>query len=143
MTITHQPSRMLRFRARQANTLWGAGARYFWLESAGAPVMANAKCPHRGGPLHLGTLSADGTQILCPMHQLPTRVATLRRGALPMVLRSDEVVVMVPQEEGELLPFHSCNGRKPQKPQAPRAAQYDEASHANSSGVEGTAARDA
>jgi nitrite reductase/ring-hydroxylating ferredoxin subunit len=117
MTNSNPATRVLRFPAHQANCLWADGVRYFALQSGEAtPIMAKAKCPHRGGPLHLGTVSADGLQIHCPMHQLATRVATLRRSALPMILRQDEVVVMVPQGEGDLVPFQSSNGRDLRSP---------------------------
>lgn len=106
------PSRVMRFRPGQANCLWRGGTRYFLLcEGGAAPAMAAARCPHRGGPLHLGGISADRQTIRCPMHGLGTAVAALRRTALPAVVRSDEIVVLIPAEEAAAAPFNSHTAR--------------------------------
>jgi hypothetical protein len=106
-------SRVVRFHPAQANCLWRGGPRYFLLEEGSeAPAMAGARCPHRGGPLHLGATSMDRRRIVCPMHGLGTPVAALRRAALPTVVRSDEIVVLVPAEEAAAEPFNSRTGRR-------------------------------
>lgn len=105
-------SRVVRFRPGQANCLWRGGIRYFLLcEGGAAPAMATARCRHRGGPLHLGGISADRQTIMCPMHGLGTAVAALRRTALPAVVRSDEIVVLIPAEEAAAEPFNSHTAR--------------------------------
>jgi nitrite reductase/ring-hydroxylating ferredoxin subunit len=44
-----------------------------------------AKCPHRGGPLHLGSYDAQKQCIRCPWHQSDVKLSTLRARALPLV----------------------------------------------------------
>jgi nitrite reductase (NADH) small subunit len=44
-----------------------------------------AKCPHRGGPLHLGEFDAGRTCIRCPWHQGNVKISALTKQELPLV----------------------------------------------------------
>jgi len=54
-----------------------------------------ARCPHRGGPLHLSTPTADGAYLVCPWHERRTSVARLR-AQIPAVRRGDRVAAVIP-----------------------------------------------
>jgi len=59
------------------------------------------KCPHRGGPLHLGSLDESLEFIVCPWHHNKTRVTALAGRSLPTVRRGSDVTVVVGVEAGE------------------------------------------
>jgi hypothetical protein len=109
-------SQVVTFRPRNMTCLRWAQDRYFLCGGgAEAPLLVSAKCAHRGGPLHLGQLDAGQTRIVCPMHFLATPVAALKRTAVPAIVRSDQVVAVLPiQESGadvlEVPPVNSARG---------------------------------
>jgi nitrite reductase/ring-hydroxylating ferredoxin subunit len=53
------------------------------------------KCPHRGGPLHLGAVDATGTFIVCPWHHSRTRIGHLAARGLPTVRSGGRVTVVI------------------------------------------------
>ena len=53
------------------------------------------KCPHRGGPLHLGAVDSSGEFVVCPWHHNKTRVTHLIAKGLPTVRGGDHVSVVV------------------------------------------------
>ncbi|MEU2118023.1 Rieske 2Fe-2S domain-containing protein [Streptomyces sp. NPDC016459] len=61
---------------------------------AGGSVLA-ASCPHRGGPLHLGTPDADNRRLVCPWHERGTSLSRLRR-LVPAVRTGDTVTAVLP-----------------------------------------------
>lgn len=63
---------------------------YFCLEWGGDVFLARSRCPHRGGPLHLGEL--DGDRLRCPWHGSAPRVAGLCNRALPSVRRGSRII---------------------------------------------------
>lgn len=52
-----------------------------------------ARCPHRGGPLHLASVSEDGARLVCPWHGGRVSPARLRR-QVPAVRRGDMVTAV-------------------------------------------------
>ncbi|MBM9510083.1 Rieske 2Fe-2S domain-containing protein [Actinacidiphila acididurans] len=52
-----------------------------------------ARCPHRGGPLHLASVSEDGARLVCPWHGGRVSLARLRR-QVPAVRRGDTVTAV-------------------------------------------------
>jgi len=60
----------------------------------------NAKCRHRGGPLHLGWVEDKGRFVVCPWHQTKTRAARLFDEGLPTVRSGRHVAVVVGVEPG-------------------------------------------
>ncbi len=58
-----------------------------------------ARCPHRGGPLHLGGLTDDG-RLVCPWHGRATSVRRMIRTGVPAVRRGTTVTAVFPDEDG-------------------------------------------
>jgi nitrite reductase/ring-hydroxylating ferredoxin subunit len=94
--------RVLRFYADEANLLETDERSYFLhRDRAGTCVLIRATCPHRGGPLFLGSLEDSGEKsIRCPWHDTVVSVAAMQRKAPPMVVNRAECRVVV-REAGE------------------------------------------
>ncbi|MDR3514732.1 MAG: Rieske 2Fe-2S domain-containing protein [Azospirillaceae bacterium] len=74
--------KVIHFDSRDQNFVTvGDHERYFLLDRPGhAPLMCNDTCPHRGGPLHLGTSDERTGAVTCPWHETTyTRPALERR----------------------------------------------------------------
>ncbi len=82
------------FRFGETNALELGDDLYFILESPATKMAVPATCPHRGGPLHLGELTADCTRIRCPWHGSTISIKELSKRALPMSWRGEEVTVI-------------------------------------------------
>jgi len=78
------------------NTVLVGHDRYFVFESNGHLQLVRDRCPHRGGPLSLARLTADGRRLTCPWHGTRVATAALRRTSLPMVRSGDEAIVVLP-----------------------------------------------
>ncbi|MFY2557165.1 Rieske 2Fe-2S domain-containing protein [Corallococcus terminator] len=88
------------FDPRSVNYLEADGNRYFLLSQDGrAPLLVRDECPHRGGPLHLGRLDAAAEAIHCPWHCQRIPLRHLHRNALPLIVRRDSAVVVLPGSE--------------------------------------------
>jgi nitrite reductase/ring-hydroxylating ferredoxin subunit len=95
--------RVLRFQRDTANLI-ELGDRSFFLhrDRAGAYVLIRAHCPHRGGPLFLGTvLDGPAESIRCPWHDSVVSVKAMQRKAPPMVVNGSECRVIVGDDAGE------------------------------------------
>lgn len=77
------------------NRVRAAGQSYFTFDGADAYAIVPSTCPHRGGPLHLGSLSACKARLVCPWHdqQYPTNF--LVRQGLPVIVRRQQVTFVV------------------------------------------------
>ena len=64
-------------------------------DSAGACHTIKGKCPHRGGPLHLGQLDQSAKYVVCPWHKSKTSLTWLLAGELPTVNTRDRISVVV------------------------------------------------
>lgn len=92
--------RLVKFDPRRVNFLEVGTRRLFLLSSDGGPtLLVSAACPHRGGPLHLGRLDVSAGVIHCPWHCRRVSLRRLEREALPLVLRRDAAVAIVPADE--------------------------------------------
>lgn len=60
-----------------------------------------ARCPHRGGPLHLATVDARSYRLICPWHGGANSVRRMIRQALPAVRRGDRVSIVFPGESSD------------------------------------------
>ena len=70
-------------------------------DSAGVCHTIADKCPHRGGPLHLGSVDPSGAFVVCPWHHTKTRLSHLVARALPTVRGGERVTVVIgPEFEG-------------------------------------------
>lgn len=74
----------------------------FFLMSTDGRVshLVRAACPHRGGPLHLGRLDTCAEAIRCPWHDNAIPVRRLIEHAVPLVMRPDGAVAILPDTEG-------------------------------------------
>lgn|GEM_PF-1990184 len=59
-----------------------------------------ARCPHRGGPLHLASFEPGRTRLVCPWHERATSVTRLLRAGIPAVRRGDTVTAVLPVADG-------------------------------------------
>ncbi len=69
---------------------------FVWARTARGSFVLPARCPHRGGPLHLARLSADGGRLLCPWHGSATSLSRLLKTGVPAVRRGEEVTAVLP-----------------------------------------------
>jgi nitrite reductase/ring-hydroxylating ferredoxin subunit len=81
------------------NILSIGGNCYFKINHEGRLFIAPSKCPHRGGPLHLGSRSACGNRIVCPWHDNEYSIKTIVRRALPAVFLSGKVSIIAADGE--------------------------------------------
>lgn len=92
---------VLKLDLEEVNFVAGASASYALVTVAGELLLVDTRCPHRGGPLHLGSAASDARGrpgMQCPWHGTFVPVAQLRKTALPMVRRthSGAAAVIVP-----------------------------------------------
>ncbi|HEU4733003.1 MAG TPA: Rieske 2Fe-2S domain-containing protein [Kofleriaceae bacterium] len=92
---------VLTLQLEHTNFLAAGDASFALVAVDGELLFIDARCPHRGGPLHLGAVCRDArgrTGVKCPWHGTFVPAAQLRRRALPMVWRADtgDAVVVVP-----------------------------------------------
>jgi nitrite reductase (NADH) small subunit len=88
-------------KLHEVNFLAGAARSYALVAVAGELLFIDAQCPHRGGPLHLGSVDRDARGrhgMRCPWHGTFVPIARLRKTSLPMVVRphTGEAAVIVP-----------------------------------------------
>ena len=85
------------FDPRSVNYMEVDGNRYFLLSLEGKPpLLVRDECPHRGGPLHLGQLDVAAEEVHCPWHCQRITLRHLRRSAMPLIVRRDSAVVVLP-----------------------------------------------
>ncbi|WP_089657406.1 Rieske (2Fe-2S) protein [Franzmannia pantelleriensis] len=72
--------------------------RYFLLTVAnGVPIFVPDRCPHRGGPLHLGKFVEDGRKIKCPWHRYCWRKESIERKFLPVIVNRQCLTLAIPK----------------------------------------------
>jgi nitrite reductase/ring-hydroxylating ferredoxin subunit len=95
--------KVLRFQADEANLI-ELGSRSYFLHRtrADAYVLIRARCPHRGGPLFLGSVQHGPVEsIRCPWHDSVVSVQAMQKKAPPMVVNGSECRVIVDDVAGE------------------------------------------
>ena len=55
-----------------------------------------ARCPHRGGPLHLAVFEDGGSRLICPWHERATSVSRYLKAGIPAVRRGTVVTAVFP-----------------------------------------------
>jgi nitrite reductase/ring-hydroxylating ferredoxin subunit len=76
--------------------IWCGEARAFLLAPPDAtPVIAEGRCPHRGGPLALGSYDCRDRQWRCPWHGQKHALAALQARALPAIRRGPHWLVAI------------------------------------------------
>ncbi len=127
------PLRIARFDRREANAI-EVGEELYMLLDGDDPVLVPARCPHRGGPLHLATVEhgAHGAVLVCPWHGTSLPFRALLRRAVATVRSGDIVHGVIDAPSGEeivarRIPIHqardgACAGScmDPHKKAAPR-----------------------
>lgn len=89
---------------RDHNTVFLRDDRYFLFEHDGRLFLVQDKCPHRGGPLSLGSRSPDDKRVVCPWHGSRIACGWLRRHSMPIVRRGTEITAYLPDPEGGATP---------------------------------------
>ncbi|MEU3525162.1 Rieske 2Fe-2S domain-containing protein [Streptomyces sp. NPDC038707] len=73
-----------------------AGTPYVYATVGGRGFVMRARCPHRGGPLHLAGVAEDGVRLVCPWHERKTSVARMR-AEVPAVRVGGRVTAVFPE----------------------------------------------
>lgn len=71
-----------------------AGGPYVFARTERGSFVLPARCPHRGGPLHLAEFIAGSTQLRCPWHGRATSVTRWLREGIPAVRRGKTVIAV-------------------------------------------------
>lgn len=78
-----------------------AGAPYVYARTEQGSFVLPARCPHRGGPLHLATFDEPrGHRLVCPWHGRATSVTRAIKAGIPAVRRGDRVTAVLPADSG-------------------------------------------
>ncbi|UQA97265.1 Rieske 2Fe-2S domain-containing protein [Streptomyces halobius] len=72
-----------------------AGEPYVYARTDEGAFVMRARCPHRGGPLHLATLAPERNRLVCPWHERKTSLTRLRQ-EIPAVRSGDTVTAVFP-----------------------------------------------
>ncbi|MFW5415266.1 Rieske 2Fe-2S domain-containing protein [Nocardiopsis sp. CNT-189] len=85
------------------NTVRVGDELYFRIERDSGVSVIRSRCPHRGGPLHLGTVSAEGgaERLRCPWHGTEFPLARLCARGVPTVQAGGEVHAYPPAAPGD------------------------------------------
>ena len=119
---TSTSPRVASFDRREANALEVGEELYMYLDDDA--VLVPARCPHRGGPLHLAAveMGAQGTLLVCPWHGTSVPLRALVRRAVATVQFGDHVRAVIDAPAGaeivaRLIPLHlvteACAGSCP------------------------------
>ncbi len=97
---------MIELDLRAANVFEVGGRSYFVVETRpGRVVVLPDACPHRGGPLRLGTYDPARCVLECPWHGTRFPLAWLLARAVPCVRRGDRLRACVPADEPAQVSF--------------------------------------
>lgn len=75
-----------------------AGAAYVYARTRLGAFVLPARCPHRGGPLHLATFEPQGNRLVCPWHGRATSVTKAIKAGIPAVRRGGRVTAVLPAD---------------------------------------------
>lgn len=92
-------------RGRQNCAETAAGTFVYARTEQGSFVLP-ASCPHRGGPLHLGTIDPASNRLVCPWHGRGTTVTRWMSQAVPAVRRENTVTAVLPTPDPRYLRSH-------------------------------------
>ncbi|MET9674020.1 Rieske 2Fe-2S domain-containing protein [Streptomyces sp. NPDC006482] len=100
-----QPRTRAEFDRTEHNALVAGDEIYFVMERDNALHVLSSRCPHRGGPLHLGDVE-DG-RLVCPWHGGSFPVARLCDRSHPSVRVGNTVTVYLPAGDVPPVPVHT------------------------------------
>jgi hypothetical protein len=69
---------------------------YVYARTARGSFILPARCPHRGGPLHLATLEGPAARAICPWHGRATSTTRLLSKGIPAVRWGNTVTAVFP-----------------------------------------------
>jgi nitrite reductase (NADH) small subunit len=75
-----------------------AGTPYVYARTELGSFVLPARCPHRGGPLHLAALEPGRARLVCPWHERATSVSRSLKAGIPAVRRGEVVTVVFPHD---------------------------------------------
>ena len=88
---------VIEFDLQEHNYLLVEEEPYFVLRTSEARhVVTRDRCPHRGGPLHLGKWNDRTKSLTCPWHGTCLTAMALRRRAVPSVRCCDTITAVFP-----------------------------------------------
>jgi nitrite reductase/ring-hydroxylating ferredoxin subunit len=82
--------------AGRNNCVMVAGTPYVYARTRIGSFLLPARCPHRGGPLHLATFEPTGTRLICPWHGRATSVTRAMSTGIPVTRRGNVVTAVFP-----------------------------------------------
>lgn len=87
---------IVEFDADQFNYIVVGEEPYFLLETGERFMVTQDRCPHRGGPLHLGKWDCLTKSLACPWHGTCLMETALERRSVPSVRCGNRVAAMFP-----------------------------------------------
>ena len=86
----------------QDNTVRVGEELYFRIERDTGASVIRSRCPHRGGPLHLGSVQDEGgvERLRCPWHGNQFLLSRLCARGVPTVQVGDKVLAYPPAAPG-------------------------------------------
>jgi nitrite reductase/ring-hydroxylating ferredoxin subunit len=88
---------VLEFNPTVHNYFVVGGERFFVLETCSRGVLVcQDRCPHRGGPLHLGRLDCRTRSLTCPWHETVFTERALSRRGVPCVSTGRTITAVFP-----------------------------------------------
>ncbi len=96
--------KIVRFHKDEANLVeWGDQSYFVYRNREGACSLIRARCPHRGGPLFLGSVLSEPVEsIRCPWHDSVIPISFIQKKAPPMVVNGGECCVIIGAGAGEV-----------------------------------------
>jgi nitrite reductase (NADH) small subunit len=82
--------------AGRNNCVTVAGTPYIYARTRLGSFLLSARCPHRGGPLHLATFEPAGTRLICPWHGRATSVTRALSMGIAVTRRGNVVTAVFP-----------------------------------------------
>lgn len=73
-----------------------AGEPYVYARTKLGEFVLGAKCPHRGGPLHLAQVDGGRARLVCPWHEKGTSITKWLRSGIPAVRKGNSVTAVFP-----------------------------------------------
>ncbi|AHH96099.1 Rieske 2Fe-2S domain-containing protein [Kutzneria albida] len=73
---------------------------YVYARSRLGSFVLPARCPHRGGPLHLATVEPDRARLVCPWHERASSVRRALSSGVPVVRNGNRATAVFPHEAG-------------------------------------------
>jgi nitrite reductase (NADH) small subunit len=96
---------VVEFNSHEHNYLTVDEEPYFVLHTDEKFLVTQDRCPHRGGPLHLGEWNCHTRSLACPWHGTCLIEPTLNRRSVPAVRSGQKITAMVPVSDGTLCEF--------------------------------------